>query len=128
MSGNPIQSPSTIMPTMRYRDAPAAIDYSGCAMCWGSRATLCISGPDNTIGHAELTLGGGMIMLGSPIKDDARMDAASNRRRNVGESRRGARCVIVVDADVVFARAKSAGAGRLCAHCRTPIMGAASSR
>ena len=37
------------------------------------------------------------------------MDAASNRRRNVGESRRASAYVIVVDADVVFARAKSAG-------------------
>ena len=59
---------STIMPTMRYRDAPAAIDW----LCkvFGFERHAVYANPDGTIAHAELTLGGGMIMLGS-CKDDA---------------------------------------------------------
>ena len=59
---------STIMPTMRYRDAPAAIDW----LCkvFGFERHAVYAKPDGTIAHAELTLGGGMIMLGS-CKDDA---------------------------------------------------------
>src|ERR1700686_3822047 len=60
-------SPSTIMPTMRYHDAPAAIEWL--CQVFGFARHAVYANPDGTIGHAELTLGGGMIMLGSQ-KDD----------------------------------------------------------
>lgn len=57
---------STIMPTMRYKDAPAAIEWL-CQILGFTRHEVCPA-PDGTIAHAELTLGGGMIMLGSQKK------------------------------------------------------------
>lgn len=100
-----VNSPSTIMPAMRYRDAVAAIEWLCSVFGFAKHAVY--PGPDNTIGHAELTLGGGMIMLGS-YKDDAygRGFKAPGEVGNV--ETRGA-YVIVPDADAVYARAKSAG-------------------
>jgi uncharacterized glyoxalase superfamily protein PhnB len=88
---------STCIPGMMYRDAPAAIDW----LCrvFGFSKHAAYAGPDNTIMHAELTLGGGMIMLGSRQADDQAPVPPA-----VGVS------VIVDDADAVYARAKSAGA------------------
>lgn len=97
---------STIMPALRYRNAPAAIDWLCNVLGFARHAVY--PGPDNTIGHAELTLNGGMIMLGS-YKDDA----YSNRFKSPGEvggfETRSA-YVIVDDADAVYARAQEAGA------------------
>ena len=52
-----------IIPGMRYRDAPAAIDW----LCdvLGFERHLVVPNEDGTIAHAQLTLGNGMIMLGS---------------------------------------------------------------
>jgi uncharacterized glyoxalase superfamily protein PhnB len=105
MSSNPVSSPSTIMPALRYRDAPGAIEWLCSVFGFAKHAVY--PGPDNTIGHAELTLGGGMIMLGS-YKDDAygRGFKAPGEVGNV--ETRGA-YIVVPDADAVYARAKAAG-------------------
>jgi uncharacterized glyoxalase superfamily protein PhnB len=54
---------SSVIPGMTYRNAPEAIEW----LCrvFGFQRHAVHPGPDNTIMHAELTLGGGMIMLGS---------------------------------------------------------------
>lgn len=96
---------STIMPTFRYRDAPAAIEWL--CQVFGFERHAVYPGPDNTIGHAELTLGGGMIMLGSQ-KDDQhgkRFKAPDE----VGGFETSSAYIVVSDADAVFARAKAAG-------------------
>ena len=56
-------SKGNIIPGMRYRDAPAAIDW----LCdvLGFERRLVVPNEDGTIAHAQLTLGNGMIMLGS---------------------------------------------------------------
>src|SRR5579863_9698042 len=105
MSGTPIQSPSTIMPTLRYRNAPAAIDWLCDVLGFARHAVY--PGPDNTIGHAELTLGGGMIMLGS-YKDDAYGRGFKSPEELGGHETRGA-YIIVGDADAVYAKARGAG-------------------
>lgn len=95
---------STVIPGMQFRNAPEAIEWLCKTFGFEKRAVY--PGPDNTIMHAELTLGGGMIMLGSV------RDAAPNRMRlpvDVG----GATCslnLIVNDADEVYAQAQAAGA------------------
>ena len=58
--------PSNIFPSLRYRDAPAAIEWL--VRVLGFQVHTVIDGPDNTIAHAELTIGGGMIMLGSDVQ------------------------------------------------------------
>ena len=59
---------SNIIPGMRYRDAHAAIDWL-CDVLGFSRRLVVPDG-DGGVAHAELTLGNGMIMLGS-YRDDA---------------------------------------------------------
>ncbi|MGA2728943.1 MAG: VOC family protein [Terracidiphilus sp.] len=101
-----VTSPSTIMPTMRYRNAPAAIDWLCQVLGFARHAVY--PGPDNTIGHAELTLGGGMIMLAS-YKEDAYGRGFKSPEDMGGVETRSA-YVIVPDADAVYERAKAAGA------------------
>jgi uncharacterized glyoxalase superfamily protein PhnB len=96
---------STIMPTMRYRNAPAAIDWL--CQVFGFTRHAVYPGPDNTIGHAELTLGGGMIMLGSQKEDE--YGKGFKTPEELGAETRSA-YIVVADADAAYARAQEAGA------------------
>ena len=97
---------STIIPGAFYRDAPAAIEW----LCrvFGFHKHAVYPGPGNTILHAELTLGGGMFMLGS-LRDNARSPFMKQPDELGGVETRGAN-LIVPDADAVYARAKAARA------------------
>jgi uncharacterized glyoxalase superfamily protein PhnB len=57
-----IESPQVI-PTLRYKDAPAAIRWLVDVV--GFRESMVVPGPDGTIAHAQLAWGNGMIMLAS---------------------------------------------------------------
>jgi uncharacterized glyoxalase superfamily protein PhnB len=96
---------STIMPALRYKDAPAAIDWLCNVLGFARHAVY--AQPDGSIGHAELTLVGGMIMLGSEKNDEYGRGFKSPGE--LGAETRSA-YVVVPDADAVFARAQSAGA------------------
>ena len=63
-----ITGKSDVIPGFRYVDAPAAIEW----LCrvFGFTEHLVVPGPGGTIAHAQLTLGGGMIMLGSAMNDE----------------------------------------------------------
>jgi uncharacterized glyoxalase superfamily protein PhnB len=65
---------STVIPCLRYKDAPAAIEWL-CEVI-GFEKHLVVPGPDETIAHAQLSLGSGMVMLGSEREDEF---AGSNR-------------------------------------------------
>ena len=54
---------STIVPSLRYRNALAAIDWL--VRAFGFTKNAVYMGPNNTVAHAQLTFGNGMIMLGS---------------------------------------------------------------
>ena len=58
---------STVIPGLRYRDAHAAIEWL-CSVLGFERRLVVPHGEDE-IAHAQLTLGGGMVMLGS-MRDD----------------------------------------------------------
>ncbi|MDX1649873.1 MAG: glyoxalase, partial [Myxococcota bacterium] len=63
MSG-PKPTTATIVPSLRYRDAPKAIDWL--CQAFGFEKHLVVPGEDEgRIAHAQLTFGNGMIMLGS---------------------------------------------------------------
>ena len=64
----PVSGRSPVIPSMRYRDAAGAIDWL-CRVLGFSRK-LVVPGEGDAIAHAQLTLGDGMIMLGSE-RDDA---------------------------------------------------------
>jgi uncharacterized glyoxalase superfamily protein PhnB len=97
---------STIMPALRYRNAPAAIDWF--CQVFGFEKHAVYPGPENTIGHAELTLGGGMIMLGSD-KDDA-YGQGFKSPEEVGGYETCSAYIVVPDADAVYQKAKATGA------------------
>jgi uncharacterized glyoxalase superfamily protein PhnB len=97
---------STVIPALRYRDAPAAIDWL-CSV-FGFERHAVYANPDGTIAHAELALDGGMIMLGS-TKDDEHGRRFRSPDETEGVETRSA-YIVVVDADAVYARAQAAGA------------------
>ncbi|MBC7778590.1 MAG: VOC family protein [Proteobacteria bacterium] len=103
---------ATIIPCLRYRDAPAAIDWL-CAS-FGFEKQAVHANPDGTIAHAQLTFGNGMIMLGSVAANDAAGEAAwGNLIRQpdeIGGAETQSAYLIVTDADAIYARAKAAGA------------------
>jgi uncharacterized glyoxalase superfamily protein PhnB len=96
---------SAIIPCLRYRDAPAAIDWLCRAFGFERHAVY----PDDTggIAHAQLVLGRAMVMLGS-ARDDAfgALQPAADPARPVTQSA----YIVVPDADAHHARAVAAGA------------------
>jgi uncharacterized glyoxalase superfamily protein PhnB len=97
---------STIIPALRYKDAPAAIQW----LCdvLGCTKHAVYANEDGTIAHAQLVLGGGMIMLGS-AKDDEHGKRFKSPDEVGGVETRSA-YVVVADADAVYAKAQAAGA------------------
>jgi uncharacterized glyoxalase superfamily protein PhnB len=96
---------STVIPALHDRDAPAAIEFLCRAFGFEKKAVY--EGEGGTIAHAELTLGNGMVMLGSA--KDTEYGKLLVRPRAAGGVTMSV-YVIVGDADAHFARAKAAGA------------------
>ena len=59
---------STIIPTLRYEDAPVMIDWL-CGV-FGFERRMIVESDNGGIAHAQLTLGSGMVMLGSAGDDE----------------------------------------------------------
>lgn len=59
---------ATIIPTMKYQNAQSAIEW----LCrvFGFKKHLVVQGENDSIAHAQLTLGNAMIMLGSASNDE----------------------------------------------------------
>lgn len=96
----------TIIPCLRYQNAPGAIEWLCNAFGFGKH--LVVPGPDGTIAHAQLTFGNGMIMLGS-IQDNE-FGRLMKQPADIGKAETQTPYVIVKDADAHYARAKAAGA------------------
>lgn len=107
MSNQVRSDASTLIPCLRYRDALAAIDWLGRA--FGLQKNAVYMGPNNTVAHAQLTFGGGMIMLGS-------VDNGGEYGRNIVQPdeidlrETQSPYLVVPDADAVYATAKAADA------------------
>ncbi|HYC23570.1 MAG TPA: VOC family protein [Candidatus Bathyarchaeia archaeon] len=97
---------ATVIPCLRYRDAPKAIEW----LCrtFGFEKQLVVPNPDGTIAHAQLRFGNGMIMLGSVI--DSEFGRLIKQPDQIGGSETQTPYVVVSDTDAVYARAKQAGA------------------
>ena len=104
MSGMSKHAQVTIIPCLRYRDAPSAIAW----LCRGLEKHLVVPGAGGTIAHAELRFGNGMIMLGS-VKE-SEFDRLMKQPDQIGGAETQTPYVIVADADALYARAKAAGA------------------
>jgi hypothetical protein len=57
---------ATVIPCLRYRNAPAAIEWP--CKTLGFEKQLVVPNEDGIIAHAQLTFGNGMIMLGSVLR------------------------------------------------------------
>jgi uncharacterized glyoxalase superfamily protein PhnB len=96
---------STIIPCLIYRDAHAAIT----TLCevFGFTQKVVIPGENNSVHHAELSLGNGMLMLGSVQHQTPYgrlMDAPSAERPQTQSV-----YAVVPDPDAVYERVKRAG-------------------
>ena len=94
---------STVILGQAYRNAPAAIEWLCNVLGFAKHAVY--PGPDGTIMHAELTLGSGMVMLGS-----VRANPLVKQPDEIGGAETRSAYLIVANADEVYVRAKSAAA------------------
>ncbi len=106
MASHPANTTTTVIPCLRYRNAPAAIDWL-CA-AFGFQKHLVVPGENGTIMHAQLSFGNGMIMLGSVVDSD--FGKLMAQPDEIGQRETQCPCVIVADADAVYQSAKAAGA------------------
>ena len=96
----------TVVPTLRYRDVAAAIDWL--CKAFGFERHLVVPGDNGAVRYAELTFGDGMIMLG-PVQDSA-FDKLMTQPQDAGGAETQICYLFVEDASAHFARAKAAGA------------------
>lgn len=96
---------STIIPTLRYDNAPKMIEW----LCeaFGFARHLVVEDGAGGIAHAQLTLGNAMIMLGS-ARDNA-FGALQSTARALGGVSQSA-YIIVDDVDALCETARGAGA------------------
>lgn len=104
MSDKTIRTP--IVTCLRYRNAPAAIDWL--CQVFGFERQLVVPGPENTIAHAQLSLGSGMIMLGS-AQNGGEWGKLVKQPDEIGGYETQSPYLVVADADAVYARVKAAG-------------------
>lgn len=106
MRVNPTEPIGTIVPTLRYRDVAAAIDW----LCntFGFAVHHTVSGDDGAIRYAELTFGNGMIML-APVEDSG-LDKFMTQPADIGGAETQICYVFVADAIAHCKRARKAGA------------------
>jgi uncharacterized glyoxalase superfamily protein PhnB len=97
---------ATIIPALRYRDAPAAIEWLCNALGFKQHAVY--PNPDGTIAHAQLTFGNGMIMLSSLT--DSEFGKLMIQPSETGGRNTQSPYLIVDDADAVYATARAHGA------------------
>jgi uncharacterized glyoxalase superfamily protein PhnB len=99
---------TTVIPCLRYRDAPAAIEW----LCntFGFEKQAVYPNDDGTIAHAQLTFGNGMIMLGSVLQRETEWGKLIKQPDELGGAETQSAYVVVSDADAMYARAKAAGA------------------
>ncbi|MDB5057613.1 MAG: glyoxalase/bleomycin resistance protein/dioxygenase [Chloroflexi bacterium] len=102
MSPNAQAEPSPVYPTLSYRDASAAIAWLNLA--FGFTTLMEVPGPEGTIAHAELSVGSGVIMLGTAKREQGWLSPLD--LAGVNQSM----YVFVADPNAHYARAKAAGA------------------
>lgn len=107
MSSRAANTKAPLVPVLRYRDAPAAIEW----LCttFGFERHLVVPGANATVAHAQLRFGNGMLMLGS-AENESPFGGLMKQPSETGGANTQSVYVVVTDADAVYARAKQAGA------------------
>jgi uncharacterized glyoxalase superfamily protein PhnB len=101
--------PATIIPSLRYRDAPAAIEWL--SRVFGFQKNLVVPDDSGGIAHAQLSFGDGMMMLGS-VRDNE-WGRFIKQPDEIGSAATQSIYLVVPDADVIYERAENAGAETL---------------
>lgn len=98
----------TVIPVLRYRDAPAAIEW----LCstFGFEEHLVVPNIDGSIAHAQLVFGNGMVMLGSVQKIETEFGRLMKQPDQLGGASTQSIYVVVKDADLAYAQANAADA------------------
>ena len=98
---------STVIPCLRYRDAPRMIDW----LCetFGFEKHLIIPGEDGSIVHAQLSLGTGMIMVGSVLKSESEWGNLVKQPDETGWMETQTPYVVVAAIDALYERCEAAG-------------------
>jgi uncharacterized glyoxalase superfamily protein PhnB len=97
---------TTTIPVITYRDAHAAIKWL-CATFGFVQKSL-YEGPNNTVMHAELTFGSGMVML-STHDPDSEWGRLSALPGDIGGRETQTTCLITAEPDEVYRRVQAAG-------------------
>ena len=102
----PTNTHAVIIPTLRYRNAKAAVEWL--CRAFGFEKRLVVPGDGGAVVHAELVYGNGMVMLGEARDDEfGRLQKTPAEAGGVGTQ---SPYIIVDDADTHHARAVAAGA------------------
>ncbi|MBI3775264.1 MAG: VOC family protein [Gammaproteobacteria bacterium] len=99
--------PSTVIPVLRYRNVAAAVDWL--CLVFGFEKRQVFADADGAIGHAELTLNGGMVMLG-PAGKTTEFSKLMKQPDEIGGFETQCSYLVVTDADATYARAVAAHA------------------
>lgn len=101
---------SSVIPGLRYRNAKVMIDW----LCevFGFERQVVHAGPGDIVMHAQLTLGNGMIMVGS-VNNGTPSSGLLKQPDETGGAETQSPYLVVSDINAVHARAKKAGAKML---------------
>jgi len=93
---------ATIIPSLRYRNAPAAIEW----LCrvFGLQKNLVVPDESGGIAHAQLSFGDGMMMLGS-VRDNE-WGRFIKQPDEIGGAATQSIYLVAPDADIIYERAK----------------------
>src|SRR5215470_14394398 len=99
VSGSPHQTvakncKSTVIPALRYRNAPAAIDWL--CRAFGFEKQRVYPNSNGTIAHAQLTFGNGMVMLSS-VSEGTPYSTLLQQPEDIEKKETQAPCLIVSD-------------------------------
>ena len=98
---------STVIPGLRYRDAVTMIDWLSRAFGFEKHAVY--MGKNETVAHAQMTFGNGMIMLGS-VDSGTPSSALLRQPVEIGGAETQSPYLVVSDCEALYAKAKAAGA------------------
>jgi uncharacterized glyoxalase superfamily protein PhnB len=98
-----------LIPCLRYRDAPAAIEFLCAAFGFERQAVFADDADPQIVHHAQLLLDGNMIMLGSARENETSQLYGWKTPAEAGGITMSV-CAVVDDPDAHHARAVAAGA------------------
>lgn len=105
MTSIPKQTLCGVIPCLRYRDAPAAIEWLRDTL--GFDVQFVVPEADGRIAHAQLRFGNSMVMLGSVIDSD--YGRLIKQPAEIGGFVTQSSYLVVNDADLIYGRVLEAG-------------------